>query len=220
MKQMTIEEKAAQLCFINVGNTLFDEKGEIDENKVLKTFPDGTKKANLDVEIAVDMLSLVGNYDTAILVSGDEDFAYAINVIAYKGVRVEIGGFRSNTSPRLIDVADRFIDFDGVISEICKAESRYAPYPNVRPSHTNRYAPAAPAGGVVPAGPQAAQPAVQTSPIPAATAENMPVVMTPQPPQPEPPVADPYAAPPAPEPVLARVVDDSAPEPASTTIDV
>ncbi len=41
MKQMTIEEKAAQLCFINVGNTLFDEKGEIDENKVLKSFPDG-----------------------------------------------------------------------------------------------------------------------------------------------------------------------------------
>jgi uncharacterized LabA/DUF88 family protein len=93
--------------------------------KELKTFPDGTKKANLDVEIAVDMLSLVGNYDTAILVSGDEDFAYAINVIAYKGVRVEVAGFRSNTSPRLIDVADRYIDFDTVIAEICKAESRY-----------------------------------------------------------------------------------------------
>jgi uncharacterized LabA/DUF88 family protein len=101
--------------------------------KELKTFPDGTKKANLDVEIAVDMLSLVGNYDTAILVSGDEDFAYAINVIAYKGVRVEVAGFRANTSPRLIDVADRYIDFDGVISEICKAESRYSYQPHVRP---------------------------------------------------------------------------------------
>ncbi len=189
--------------------------------KELKTFPDGTKKANLDVEIAVDMLSLVGNYDTAILVSGDEDFAYAINVIAYKGVRVEIGGFRSNTSPRLIDVADRFIDFDGVISEICKAESRYAPYPNVRPSHTNRYAPAAPVGPGAQPVPPAAQPAVQTNPVPPATAETMPVVMTPQPPQPEPPVADPYAAPPAPEPVLARVLDETAPEPAgATTVDV
>jgi uncharacterized LabA/DUF88 family protein len=101
--------------------------------KELKTFPDGTKKANLDVEIAVDMLSLVGNYDTAILVSGDEDFAYAINVIAYKGVRVEVAGFRANTSPRLIDVADRYIDFDGVIAEICKSESRYAYQPHVRP---------------------------------------------------------------------------------------
>jgi uncharacterized LabA/DUF88 family protein len=102
--------------------------------KELKTFPDGTKKANLDVEIAVDMLSLVGNYDTAILVSGDEDFAYAINVIAYKGVRVEVAGFRANTSPRLIDVADRYIDFDGVIAEICKGESRYTYQPQqVRP---------------------------------------------------------------------------------------
>jgi uncharacterized LabA/DUF88 family protein len=39
--------------------------------KELKTFYDGTR-ANLDVEIAVDMLSLAGRYDTAVLVSGDE----------------------------------------------------------------------------------------------------------------------------------------------------
>lgn len=93
--------------------------------KELKTFPDGTKKANLDVEIAVDMLSLADKYDTAILVSGDEDFAYAVNAVAYKGVRVEIAGFRSNTSPRLIDVADRFIELDLIIPDICKAERPY-----------------------------------------------------------------------------------------------
>lgn len=78
--------------------------------KELKTFYDGTRKANLDVEIAVDMLSLAGKYDTAILVSGDEDFVYAINAVAYKGCRVEVAGFRSNTAPKLIDVADFFID--------------------------------------------------------------------------------------------------------------
>ena len=64
--------------------------------KELKTFYDGTRKANLDVEIAVDMLSLAGRYDTAVLVSGDEDFVYAINAVAYKGCRVEVAGFRSN----------------------------------------------------------------------------------------------------------------------------
>src|SRR6202048_1654286 len=96
--------------------------------KELKTFYDGTRKANLDVEIAVDMLSLAGRYDTAVLVSGDEDFAYAINAVAYKGVRVELAGFRSNTSPRLIDVADQFIELDSHIDEITKAESRYAPH--------------------------------------------------------------------------------------------
>ena len=55
--------------------------------KELKTFYDGTHKANLDVEIAVDMLSLAGRYDTAVLVSGDEDFVYAVNAVAYKGCR-------------------------------------------------------------------------------------------------------------------------------------
>ena len=94
--------------------------------KELKTFPDGTKKANLDVEIAVDMLSLADRYDTAILVSGDEDFAYAVDAVAYKGVRVEIAGFRSNTSPRLIDVADRFVELDSIIAEICKSDRSYS----------------------------------------------------------------------------------------------
>jgi uncharacterized LabA/DUF88 family protein len=93
--------------------------------KELKTYADGTKKANLDVEIAVDMLSLADKYDTAVLVSGDEDFAYAINAVAYKGVRVELAGFRSNTSPRLIDVADQFIELDSHVEEITKTESRY-----------------------------------------------------------------------------------------------
>lgn len=88
--------------------------------KELKTFYDGTRKANLDVEIAVDMLSLAGRYDTAVLVSGDEDFVYAVNAVAYKGCRVEVAGFRSNTAPRLIDVADFFIDLGDIADLIRK----------------------------------------------------------------------------------------------------
>lgn len=88
--------------------------------KELKTFYDGTRKANLDVEIAVDMLSLAGRYDTAVLVSGDEDFVYAINAVAYKGCRVEVAGFRSNTAPRLIDVSDFFIDLGDIADLIRK----------------------------------------------------------------------------------------------------
>ncbi len=90
--------------------------------KELKTFYDGTRKANLDVEIAVDMLSLAGKYDTAVLVSGDEDFVYALNSVSYKGCRVEVAGFRSNTSPNLIDVADFFIDL-GDIAELVSKDS-------------------------------------------------------------------------------------------------
>ncbi len=88
--------------------------------KELKTFYDGTRKANLDVEIAVDMLSLAGRYDTAVLVSGDEDFVYAVNAVAYKGCRVEVAGFRSNTAPKLIDVADYFIDLGEIGDRVRK----------------------------------------------------------------------------------------------------
>lgn len=163
--------------------------------KELKTFPDGTKKANLDVEIAVDMLSLVGHYDTAILVSGDEDFAYAINVIAYRGVRVEVAGFRGNTSPRLIDVADRFIDFDSVIAEICKAESRYTGYP----SHQQRAGSGA--GRYATPQPPILQPSQPAPPVPVPPAEaEIPAAVAYVPSQPAP--VEPEPSP------LSRVVDD------------
>ena len=96
--------------------------------KELKTFYDGTRKANLDVEIAVDMLSLAGRYDTAVLVSGDEDFVYAVNAVAYKGCRVEIAGFRSNTAPKLIDVADYFIDLGDIADKVRKEISHGTRY--------------------------------------------------------------------------------------------
>src|SRR5438045_6247570 len=78
--------------------------------KELKTFYDGTRKANLDVEIAVDMLSLAGRYDTAVLVSGDEDFVYAINAVAYKGRRVEIAGSLSHPAPPATELRHYLID--------------------------------------------------------------------------------------------------------------
>ncbi|OLE53619.1 MAG: hypothetical protein AUG51_12195 [Acidobacteria bacterium 13_1_20CM_3_53_8] len=96
--------------------------------KELKTFYDGTRKANLDVEIAVDMLSLAGRYDTAVLVSGDEDFVYAVNAVAYKGCRVEVAGFRSNTAPKLIDVADYFIDLGEIADKVRKEISHGVRY--------------------------------------------------------------------------------------------
>jgi uncharacterized LabA/DUF88 family protein len=97
-------------------------------HKELKTFYDGTRKANLDVEIAVDMLSLAGRYDTAVLVSGDEDFVYAVNAVAYKGCRVEVAGFRSNTAPKLIDVADYFIDLGEIADKVRKEISHGSHY--------------------------------------------------------------------------------------------
>jgi uncharacterized LabA/DUF88 family protein len=89
--------------------------------KDLVQLPDGSKKANLDVEIAVDMMALVGHYDTAILVSGDGDLAYAVDAVSYRGIRVEVVSLRSMTSDSLINVADRYIDLEQVKEDIQKA---------------------------------------------------------------------------------------------------
>ncbi|HYN84033.1 MAG TPA: NYN domain-containing protein [Pyrinomonadaceae bacterium] len=110
-------------------------------HKELKTFYDGTRKANLDVEIAVDMLSLAGRYDTAVLVSGDEDFVYAVNAVAYKGCRVEVAGFRSNTAPKLIDVADYFIDLGDIADKVRKEPNHTARYYG-HDAHDEQHAPA------------------------------------------------------------------------------
>lgn len=102
--------------------------------KDLVQLPDGSKKANLDVEIAVDMMALVGSYDTAILVSGDGDLAYAVDAVSYRGVRVEVVSLRSMTSDCLINVADRYIDLEqikGEIQKLTRGDSEYDHFPNL-----------------------------------------------------------------------------------------
>jgi uncharacterized LabA/DUF88 family protein len=78
------------------------------------------KKSNLNVEIAVDMLTLAPYYDTAVLVSGDGDLAYAVDAVSRMGVRVEVVSLQTSTSESLIDVADCFIDLDSIKAHIQK----------------------------------------------------------------------------------------------------
>jgi uncharacterized LabA/DUF88 family protein len=78
--------------------------------KDLVQLPDGSRKANVEVEIAIDMLNLAEHCDTVILISGDGDLAYAVNAAADKGVRIEVVSLFSMTHDDLINVADRYID--------------------------------------------------------------------------------------------------------------
>lgn len=59
------------------------------ETKVIKSFTqaDGSQrhKANLDIEIVLDMFNTVGNYDEAVLVSGDADFVRALQILRARG---------------------------------------------------------------------------------------------------------------------------------------
>ncbi len=88
--------------------------------KELIEFADGSKKGNLDVEIAVDMMTLIGCYDTAVLVSGDGDLAYAVNAVSYRGIRIEVVSLRSMTSDSLINVADAYVDLEEIKDQIKK----------------------------------------------------------------------------------------------------
>jgi uncharacterized LabA/DUF88 family protein len=96
--------------------------------KDLVQLPDGSKKANLDVEIAVDLMALVGSYDTAVIVSGDGDLAYAADAVSYRGARVEVVSLRSMTSDSLINVADRYIDLDQIKEDIQKSPKSHLNY--------------------------------------------------------------------------------------------
>jgi uncharacterized LabA/DUF88 family protein len=63
----------------------------------------------IDIMLATDMLYLAwtGVYDVAILVSGDGDFAYAVQQLKNLGKHVEVAYFVNNVSRELLEVADQ-----------------------------------------------------------------------------------------------------------------
>ena len=62
----------------------------------------------IDVMLATDLLYFAWNdfYDVAVLVSGDSDFAYALQAVKNMGKHVEVANFQSGVSKDLLDVAD------------------------------------------------------------------------------------------------------------------
>ena len=82
----------------------------------LETRLGGTKMAQgisvekgIDVMLATDLLHFAWTnlYDVAMLVSGDGDFAYALQTVKNTGKHVEVAYFESNISKELLEVADQ-----------------------------------------------------------------------------------------------------------------
>jgi uncharacterized LabA/DUF88 family protein len=78
--------------------------------KEIKTFGDGSQKADWDVGIVLDAVTLAEKVDTLVLASGDGDFARLCSHLRHEGVRVEVFCFESSTAEELIDAADAFHD--------------------------------------------------------------------------------------------------------------
>ena len=91
--------------------------------KDIRKFGDGRMKANLDIELVVDLFRLADRMDIAVIVSGDGDFAPAIRALQDKGVRCEVISFKPNTSSDLVAVADEFMDIMKIAS-ISRKEGR------------------------------------------------------------------------------------------------
>ena len=85
-------------------------------HKDIRKFGDGRVKANLDIELVVDLFRLQDRMDIAVIVSGDGDFAPAIRALQDVGVRCEVISFRPNTSSDLLAVADEFTDIMKIAS--------------------------------------------------------------------------------------------------------
>jgi uncharacterized LabA/DUF88 family protein len=78
--------------------------------KEIKTFGDGTKKADWDVGISLDAVTLANHVDTAVLCTGDGDFSRLCSHLRHEGVRVEVMAFGSSTADELVAAADSFTD--------------------------------------------------------------------------------------------------------------
>jgi len=78
--------------------------------KEIKTFEDGSKKADWDIGLSLDAVSLAPHVDVVVLCTGDGDFARLCHYLRHEGVRVETMGFAESTAEELIAAADQFTD--------------------------------------------------------------------------------------------------------------
>ena len=96
----------------------FLDKGFKIVTKPFRRFQDGSIKANLDIELALDVVAMLDRLDVVILVSGDGDFQRLVEMAQGKGVRVEVASVGMSTASNLRHAADEFIDLGGRVREI------------------------------------------------------------------------------------------------------
>lgn len=81
------------------------------KTKDLQVFYGGAKKADWDVGMAIDAVSMASKLDTVVLATGDGDFVPLVEYLKMKeGCQVEVIAFGKSASLRLKEAADDFID--------------------------------------------------------------------------------------------------------------
>jgi len=87
--------------------------------KILKEYYDDTsgrysQKANLDIEIAIDMFNTVDQYDRVVLFSGDGDFERAVELLRSKSTHITVVSTDGMIARELRNATDRYIDLNSI----------------------------------------------------------------------------------------------------------
>ncbi|HEY9675028.1 MAG TPA: NYN domain-containing protein [Waterburya sp.] len=95
--------------------------------KILKEYYDDnsgrySQKANLDIEIVVDMFNTVDQYDKVILFSGDGDFERAIELLRSKNTHITVVSTEGMIARELRNATDRYIDLNDIRDQIEKSD--------------------------------------------------------------------------------------------------
>lgn len=85
--------------------------------KILKEYYDDisgrfSQKANLDIEIVIDMFNTVEQYDQVVLFSGDGDFERAIELLRSKSTHITVVSTEGMIARELRNATDRYIDLN------------------------------------------------------------------------------------------------------------
>jgi uncharacterized LabA/DUF88 family protein len=78
--------------------------------KPIRTYADGSKKADWDVGMSLDAVTLASHVDVIVLCTGDGDFVRLCSHLRHEGVRVEVLAFGESTAESLVEAVDEFRD--------------------------------------------------------------------------------------------------------------
>ncbi len=93
--------------------------------KILKEYYDDasgrySQKANLDIEIVVDMFNTVDQYDRVVLFSGDGDFERAIELLRSKNTHITVISTEGMIARELRNATDSYVDLNDIRDQIEK----------------------------------------------------------------------------------------------------
>ena len=95
--------------------------------KILKEYYDDnsgrySQKANLDIEIVIDMFNTVDQYNRVVLFSGDGDFERAIELLRSKNTHITVVSTEGMIARELRNATDRYIDLNEIREKIEKLD--------------------------------------------------------------------------------------------------